>query len=106
MLSKCFDENKGVDQLTLEIAPGGVFGFLGPNSASRTTTVRMLTRLIAPSRGEAQVLGYRVGADNQQIRRNVELLTEAPGHYDRLSAWQNLSIFTRLYEVRVETMIS
>ena len=45
------------------------------------------------------MLGYELGRDDQQIRRNVGLLTEMPGHYDRLSAWQNLDIYARLYEV-------
>lgn len=101
-LSKQFDNITAVDRLTLDIEAGEVFGFLGPNGAGKTTTVRMLTCLIEPSAGEAAVLGYQVGTDDQQIRRNVGLLTEAPGHYDRLSAWQNLLIYARLYEVDQE----
>ena len=98
-LSKRFDDYAAVDSLTLDIEAGEVFGFLGPNGAGKTTTVRMLTCLIEPSAGKAAVLGYQVGRDDQQIRRNVGLLTETPGHYDRLSAWQNLTIYARLYEV-------
>jgi ABC-2 type transport system ATP-binding protein len=98
-LSKRFDDFTAVDSLTLEIEAGEVFGFLGPNGAGKTTTVRMLTCLIAPSDGQATVSGYQVGHDDQQIRRSVGLLTETPGHYNRLSAWQNLTIFARLYEV-------
>mgnify|MGYP001823997407 CR=1 FL=1 len=101
-LSKQFEDFTAVDRLTLDIEAGEVFGFLGPNGAGKTTTVRMLTCLIAPSAGEAAVLGYQVGTEDQQIRRNVGLLTEAPGHYDRLSAWQNLLIYARLYEVDQE----
>jgi ABC-2 type transport system ATP-binding protein len=85
--------------LTLDIADGEVFGFLGPNGAGKTTTVRMLASLIAPTSGRASVLGYEVGRDDQDIRRNVGILTETPGMYDRLSAWRNLVIFARLYEV-------
>ncbi len=98
-LSKQFDAVTAVDGLTLEIEAGEVFGFLGPNGAGKTTTVRMLTCLIAPTRGQASVLGYQVGLNDQQIRRNAGLLTETPGHYDRLTAWQNLSIYANLYEV-------
>jgi ABC-2 type transport system ATP-binding protein len=98
-LSKRFDDFTAVDSLTLDIEAGEVFGFLGPNGAGKTTTVRMLTCLIEPSAGEAAVLGYQVGRDDQQIRRHVGLLTETPGHYDRLSAWQNLTIYAKLYEV-------
>jgi ABC-2 type transport system ATP-binding protein len=59
----------------------------------------MLTSLIAPSAGAARVAGYEVGRDDHQIRRNVGLLTETPGLYERLSARRNLLIYARLYEV-------
>ncbi len=98
-LCKRFDDLTAVENLSLEIEAGEVFGFLGPNGAGKTTTVRMLTCLIEPSSGEASVMGYQVGRDNQMIRRHVGLLTETPGHYDRLTAWQNLTIYARLYEV-------
>ena len=98
-LTKKFDEVLAVDRLSLEIAEGEVFGFLGPNGAGKTTTVRMFTSLIAPSSGQATVMGFQVGQDDQEIRRNVGVLTETPGMYDRLSAWRNLTIYAQLYEV-------
>jgi ABC-2 type transport system ATP-binding protein len=98
-LTKKFNEHLAVDRLTLEIGEGEVFGFLGPNGAGKTTTVRMLTSLIAPTAGMAEVMGYRVGRDDQSIRRNVGILTETPGLYDRLSAWRNMTIYASLYEV-------
>lgn len=98
-LTKQFDEHVAVDRLTLRIEEGEVFGFLGPNGAGKTTTVRMLTSLIAPTYGSATVLGYKVGQDDQAIRRNVGILTETPGLYERLSARRNLMIYAKLYEV-------
>ncbi len=98
-LTKKFNGVTAVDRLTLTIDEGEVFGFLGPNGAGKTTTVRLLTSLIAPTSGRATVLGYEVGRDDQDIRRHVGLLTETPGLYDRLSAWKNLTIYGRLYEV-------
>lgn len=98
-LTKQFDTVTAVDRLTLEIGEGEVFGFLGPNGAGKTTTVRMLTSLIAPTSGTATIMGYRVGQDDQEIRRRVGILTETPGLYDRLSALKNLEIFAHLYEV-------
>lgn len=65
---------------------GEVFGFLGPNGAGKTTTVRMLTGLIRPSSGSAQVAGFELGEDDTNIRRNVGILTESPGMYERLTA--------------------
>ena len=98
-LTKTFGDHLAVDRLSLDIADGEVFGFLGPNGAGKTTTIRMLTSLIAPSSGSARVLNYEVGRDDQEIRRHVGILTETPGMYDRLSAYRNLAIFARLYEV-------
>ncbi|MCO5189878.1 MAG: ABC transporter ATP-binding protein [Anaerolineae bacterium] len=98
-LTKQFDEHIAVDSLDLDIADGELFGFLGPNGAGKTTTVRMLTSLIAPTSGTAVVGGFKLGEDDQNIRRNVGILTETPGMYDRLSAHRNLSIYAELYEV-------
>lgn len=98
-LTKQFDEYVAVDNLDLDIANGELFGFLGPNGAGKTTTVRMLTSLIAPTSGSAVVGGFKLGEDDQNIRRNVGILTETPGMYDRLSAQRNLSIYAELYEV-------
>ncbi len=98
-LTRTFGERTAVEDLSLSIPAGSVFGFLGPNGAGKTTTVRMLAALIAPTRGEAVVLGHRLGPDNDAIRRSVGILTESPGLYDRLTARQNLEFFARLYDV-------
>ena len=88
-----------VDDLSLEVERGEVFGFLGPNGAGKTTTVRMLTGLIRPTSGSAQVAGFELGNQDTEIRRNVGILTESPGMYERLSAEKNLTIFANLYDV-------
>lgn len=104
-LTKVFNPGKNggtlaVDRLTLDVREGEVFGFLGPNGAGKTTTVRMLTSLIAPSSGSAIVNGFRLGKEDQNIRRSVGILTETPGLYDNLSAEFNLRFYANLYEVR------
>jgi ABC-2 type transport system ATP-binding protein len=98
-LTRTFGSLVAVDDLTLAIPAGTVFGFLGPNGAGKTTTVRMLAALIAPSRGSAVVAGYRLGENNEAIRQAVGILTETPGLYDRLSAWQNLLFFAEMYDL-------
>lgn len=98
-LNKRFGDLTAVEGLSLNIESGEVFGFLGPNGAGKTTTVRMLTSLIAPSSGTAVVAGHRLGREDQEIRRRVGILTEAPGLYERLSAERNLRIYASLYEV-------
>ncbi len=96
-LTRAFGERIAVDNLTCEIAQGEIFGFLGPNGAGKTTTIRMLTGLIAPTSGTCTVANYELGADNQQIRRSVGVLTETPGLYEKLTAEQNLRFYAAIY---------
>ncbi len=98
-LTRNFGNIVAVDHLTLAIPAGSVFGFLGPNGAGKTTTVRLLSALIAPTSGTAMVAGYKLGAQNHQIRHSVGILTESPGLYDRLSAFENLVFFGQLYDL-------
>ena len=105
-LTRTFDSLVAVDDLTLAIPAGTVFGFLGPNGAGKTTTVRLLSALIAPTRGSAVVAGYRLGEHNEEIRQAVGILTETPGLYDRLSAWENLLFFAELYDLPPERAAS
>jgi ABC-2 type transport system ATP-binding protein len=98
-LTKNFGDIVAVNQLSLSVEKGEVFGLLGPNGAGKTTTVRMLTALLVPSSGTASVVGNELGVDDQQIRRRIGLLPESPGLYDSLSAEQNLAFFGAMYGV-------
>jgi ABC-2 type transport system ATP-binding protein len=98
-LTRTFGSLVAVDDLTLAIPEGTVLGFLGPNGAGKTTTVRLLSALIAPTHGSAVVAGYHLGEQNDAIRQAVGILTETPGLYDRLSAWQNLLFFAEMYDL-------
>jgi ABC-2 type transport system ATP-binding protein len=96
-LTKRFGTLVAVDGVDLEVREGEVFGYLGPNGAGKTTTLRLLCALIAPTSGTAEVAGYRLGRDDQQIRAAVGILTELPGLYERQSAWDNLTFYATLY---------
>ena len=98
-LSKSFGDLLAVDGLDLDIPAGEVFGLLGPNGAGKTTTIRMLTSLIAPTKGAAQVAGFRLGEDDRSLRKAVGILTESPGMYEQISAKGNLSFYAKMYEV-------
>ena len=98
-LTRRFEETTAVDRLNLEVPAGEVFGFLGPNGAGKTTTIRMLTCLIGPSEGEAEVAGFSIRRQAPEVRRRVGILTEAPGLYNSLTAERNLAFFAALYEV-------
>ena len=98
-LAKRFGKVSAVEELTLEVPRGSAFALLGPNGAGKTPTVRLLTALIAPSSGEAEVCGLRLGRDDAAVRRACGLLTESPGLYPRLSAVENLLFFAELYDL-------
>ena len=96
-LGRRFGDQWAVRDLDLELAPGEVFALLGPNGAGKTTTVRLLTALIEPSTGTAELDGIDVAGDPHQVRRRVGLLTETPSLYERLTAAENLDFFGRLH---------
>jgi ABC-2 type transport system ATP-binding protein len=99
MLSRSFDGVPAVETLSFEIPEGSLFTLLGPNGAGKTTTVRLLLGLIAPDSGTATVAGYQLGQSNNDLRSVCGLLTETPGFYDRMSAWENLIFFSQLYRI-------
>lgn len=99
MLSRDFDGVPAVEDLSFEIPEGSLFTLLGPNGAGKTTTVRLLLGLIAPGAGSARIAGYELGQTNNAIRSVCGLLTETPGFYDRVSAWENLIFFSQLYRI-------
>jgi len=96
-LTKRFDRLTAVEDLDIEVREGEVFGFLGPNGAGKTTTLRLLCALIAPTSGTAEVAGFRLGSQDEQIRASVGILTEQPGLYERQSAEDNLLFFATLF---------
>jgi ABC-2 type transport system ATP-binding protein len=106
-LTRHFGDRVAVEDLDLRVGRGECFALLGPNGAGKTTTVRLLCGLLRPTRGRVRILGLDLAADPQAIRGRVGLLTEAPGLYERLSAWENLLFHARLQGVeRPETAVA
>ena len=98
-LTRNFGEIRAVADLCLETERGKVFGFLGPNGAGKTTTIRLLLGLLAPSSGSAQVLGYDLATQADEIRRRTGVLLEHTGLYERLSAQDNLDLYARIWHL-------
>jgi ABC-2 type transport system ATP-binding protein len=100
-LTRVFDNRIAVEDLSLEVGQGEIFGLLGPNGAGKTTTLRMLAGLISPSSGEAIVAGVPLVRERMNdVRGKVGFLTEAPGLWDRLTVKLNLLVYARLYGVK------
>lgn len=98
-LTRRFGEKNAVDQLTLDVQVGEIFGFLGHNGAGKTTTVRLLNGVLEPTSGEARVLGLDPQAKGPALRARTGVLTETPSLDERLTARDNLSIYADLYNV-------
>jgi ABC-2 type transport system ATP-binding protein len=96
-LTRTFGAVKALDELTLEVPSGAVFGLLGPNGAGKTTTIRLLLGLIEPTSGRAEVLGLDTATQGQQIRDRVGALLEHTGLYERLTAEDNLDYFASIW---------
>ena len=98
-LSKAFDDFWAVDDVTLNVQSGQILALLGQNGAGKTTTVRMLTGLLAPSRGWARVAGYDVVKEPTQVRASIGVLTEQHGLYMRMTAVEYLDFFGQVYRL-------
>ena len=98
-LTKHFAERAAVAHLDLHIPRGEIFGLLGPNGSGKTTTLRMLLGLIAPTEGTASVLGYSVTHEDRVIRTRAGALLEHDGLYERFSAYYNLDYFGQIYHL-------
>ena len=98
-LSKSFDGKRVVNQLSLQVPRGEIFGFLGPNGSGKTTSIRMLCGLLIPDAGEGQCLGYDVIRETAQIKREVGYMTQRFSLYEDLSVRENLDFVARIYGV-------
>lgn len=96
-LYKTFGDKVAVSDLSLQIERGEVFGFLGPNGAGKTTSVKMLLGLIAPTAGQAQVLGRPIGED--QVRSKIGFLPEHFRFHDWLTSTEFLHLHAELYHM-------
>ncbi len=99
-LTKKFDHVLAVDNLSLTVGQGQILGLLGPNGAGKTTTIRMLATLISPTSGRIAINGLDGKKESSQIRAMIGLLTEAPGMYEKISAYANLSYFSSFYGLK------
>jgi ABC-2 type transport system ATP-binding protein len=88
-----------VDHVSFNVQQGEVFGYLGPNGAGKTTTIKMLTGLLYPTEGTAQICGYDIHHDLYSIKQSIGIVPEVSNVYDGLTAWDNLIFAASLYNV-------
>ncbi len=98
-LSKSFGTHKVVDDLSLKVMRGQIYGFLGPNGSGKTTTIRMLCGLLTPDAGHGTCLGMDILTQAREIRAHVGYMTQRFSLYQDLSVTENLEFVARLYRV-------
>ena len=96
-LHRRFGDLVAVERLDLEIPAGQIFGLLGANGSGKTTTIRMLTGLLAPTSGRAWVAGIDVVAEPEAVRRRLGYMSQRFGLYDDLTVEENLRFYAGLY---------
>ncbi len=101
-LTKFYGETVAVNHINFEVEKGEIFGFLGPNGAGKTTTIRILTGILTPDEGEAQILGIDVIGDPLTAKQIMGVVPEVCNVYVDLSAWNNMILMGKLYGVRKE----
>jgi ABC-type multidrug transport system ATPase subunit len=99
-LSKQFKDTKAVDDLSFTVNKGDVYGFLGQNGAGKSTTIRMLLSLIAPTEGDITIFDKKLSTHRSAILRQVGAVIEKPDLYKYLSAYDNLSIFAKMSGIK------
>src|SRR5467141_2517902 len=98
-LSKSFNGREVVHELSMQVKRGTIYGFLGPNGSGKTTTIRMLTGLLTPDKGEGTCLGYDIRTQAHEIKRQVGYMTQRFSLYQDLSVRENLEFVARLYGI-------
>lgn len=88
-----------VDHIDFDVERGDIFGFLGPNGAGKTTTIRMLTAILSPTSGTAEICGYDVIKEPMKVKQRIGLMPEALGFYSEMRAIDLLEFYAKFYKI-------
>jgi ABC-2 type transport system ATP-binding protein len=98
-LTRTFARFTAVDHITFDVRRGEVFGFLGANGAGKTTAIRMLTGLLAPSSGEARVAGHDVYTESEAIKSDIGYMSQRFSLYEDLTVRENIRLYGGIYDL-------
>jgi ABC-2 type transport system ATP-binding protein len=98
-LVKRFEDVTAVDRVSFTVPEGELFGLLGPNGAGKTTTINMLSTLLRPTEGRAEVAGFDVGRDRDSVRRSIGIVFQEPALDGKLTGRENLEFHAMMYGI-------
>lgn len=104
-LCKQFGDFKAVDQISLEVAQGEIFGFLGANGAGKTTAMKMLCGLSIPTSGNATVAGYDVYTQNELIKQSIGYMSQKFSLYEDLTVKENIRFYAGIYGIQPKNIL-
>jgi len=99
-LTRRFGAFTAVDGITFNVRAGEVFGFLGANGAGKTTAIRMLTGLLAPTSGSATVAGHNVAREAERVKRDIGYMSQRFSLYEDLTVRENITLYGGIYDLR------
>jgi ABC-2 type transport system ATP-binding protein len=98
-LTRTFGRFVAVDHITFNVRAGEVFGFLGANGAGKTTAIRMLTGLLAPTAGTARVAGHDISRDSEAVKRSIGYMSQRFSLYEDLTVRENIRLYGGIYDL-------
>ena len=98
-LEKRFGDFQAVNKVTFQVKRGEIFGFLGPNGAGKSTTIRMLCGIITPTAGKANVIGFDVFKEAEQIKAHIGYMSQKFSLYEDLTVEENIDFYSGIYQI-------
>ena len=105
-LTRRFGSFTAVDAISFSVEPGEIFGFLGANGAGKTTAIKMLIGLLAPTEGEATVAGHDIRTDTEAVRRSIGYMSQRFSLYEDLTVRENIRLYGGIYGLDDERLKS
>lgn len=103
-LTRTFGDFTAVNGISFEVQRGSFFGFLGPNGAGKSTTIKMVTGLLAPTRGSVSILGYDIADDPIAVKKMIGVVPEDLNLFERLTGAEFLTFVGRMHELAPNTV--
>ncbi len=103
-LTKRFGQFTAVNDISFEVRRGEIFGFLGANGAGKTTALKMLTGLLEPTSGGANVAGFDVGSQPEMVKRKIGYMSQKFSLYEDLTVWENIRFWGGIYGLKIKEL--